>query len=104
MNTSPEFKDTTVHSYDSLAYVAKDPLLRDMGQSRRLHEPELMNSSIDPISGCDIEDPEGHPFLVDGNLVIYFESDETRLEYLNTSKHHQVPLPDNPLEDGEAEG
>lgn len=104
MNTAAELEDTVVHSFNSLDYVAIDPLLRDREQSCRLHEPDLMNSSIDPISGRDIEDPEGHPYLVDGNLVIYFESDANRLEYLNTSKHRQLPLSDNPLEDGEAEG
>lgn len=96
--------DRTVHRYEAPNYVATDPDLRDRLQSRRLHEPGLMISTIDPITGRDIDDLSGHPHHVDGNLVIYFESEQTRREYLDMPLDHPVPLPDNPDEDWVAEG
>lgn len=104
MSIPTSTENTTVHRYDSLNYVATDPEQRDQSQSRRLHEPTLMISTIDPISGRDIGDPEGHPYLVDGNLVVYFESEQTRQDYIDTPIDHPVPLPDNPDEDWVAEG
>jgi len=95
---------TAVHDFNSLAFVATDPMLRDQGQSDRLHEPGLMISSIDPITGRDIGDVAAHPYIVDGNLVIYFESEETRQAYIDTPIDHPVPLPDNPVDDWVAEG
>jgi len=100
--TTPE--GTAVHKHDSLAFVATDPLPRDQEQSDRLHEPGLMISSIDPITGRDIGDVAAHPYIVDGNLVIYFESEETRQAYIDTPIDHPVPLPDNPVDDWVAEG
>jgi len=104
MTDSAQTGNTTVHRYDSLAYVATDPMPRDQGQSRRLHEPEGMITTIDPITGRDIEDLEGQPFIVDGEMVIYFESEDTRQAYLDTPMDHPVRLPDNPMEDWVAEG
>lgn len=104
MSTSAQADDTAVHHFDSLDYVGTDPLHRDTTQSRRLHEPEHMISTIDPISGRDIQDLEGRPHIVDGNLVIYFESEETRQAYLDMPMEHRVPLPDNPIDDWVAEG
>lgn len=104
MSASTQTGNTTVHDYNSLAYVATDPMPRDQEQSRRLHQPERMISTIDPITGRDIEDLAGRPFIVDGNLVMYFETEQTRQDYLDTPIDHPVPLPDNPLEDWVAEG
>ena len=63
-----------------------------------------MLSSIDPITGRDIDDLSGHPYLINGNMTMYFESDETRQAYIDTPKDHPVHLPDNPTEEGYAEG
>ena len=104
MNLFFKKENTTVHRYDSVNYVGTDPKFRDRGQSRRRHEPGLMISTIDPISGRDIEDLAGRPHHVDGNLVIYFESEQTKQEYLDMPLDHPVPLPDNPYEEGVAEG
>lgn len=41
---------------------------------------------------------------IDGNVVMYFESEETRRAYLDTPIDHPFHLIDNPYEDGEAEG
>lgn len=81
-----------------------DFLVRDKEPSHRLHEPESMISTIDPISGADIGNLAGKPYLVDGNMKMYFESDQTRQAYIDKSKNHTLNLPDNPSEDGEAEG
>jgi hypothetical protein len=104
MNRLQDSDSSTIHSYESLNYVATDADEKDRSQSRRIHEPGQMMNSIDPITGNDIGDPQGHPFLVDGNLVIYFESEQTRKEYLDTPIDHPVRLPDNPDEDWVAEG
>jgi len=104
MKTENLMAGTTIHDYDSLAFVATDPMPRDQEQSTRLHEPGLMISSIDPITGRDLGDVEAHPYIVDGDLVIYFESEQTRQAYIDTPMDHHVRLPDNPLEDWVAEG
>ena len=66
------------------SWAPQSPLPRDQEQSHRLHEPTSMISSIDPISGQDIMEMSGQPMLVDGILTIYFESEETRREFMNT--------------------
>jgi YHS domain-containing protein len=95
---------TSPPSSGAINWVASDCLPRDREQSHRLNEPERMLTCIDPITGRDIEDLTGHPYLVDGNVVIYFESEETKRAYLDTPKDHPFPLQDNPDEEGEAEG
>lgn len=104
MTTAIQREDTAIHDFDSLAYVGTDPMKRDQSQSSRLHEPGLMISTIDPISGRDIDDLEGRPYIVDGDMVMYFETEETRQAYLDTPMDHPVHLPDNPTEEGWAEG
>jgi len=93
-----------VHDFNFANYVGTDPLPRDQEQSHRLHEPEQIVSSIDPITGRDIEDPSGHPYIVDGNVTMYFESEETRQAYLDTPIDHPFHLVDNPTGEGYAEG
>jgi hypothetical protein len=104
MPATAQTENSTVHDYNSLAYVGTDALPRDREQSTRLHEPERMISTIDPITGRDLEDLSGRPFIVDGNMVMYFETEQTRQEYLDTPIDHPLPLPDNPFEDWVAEG
>jgi len=104
MSNSMDMQGTTVRDYDSLNYVATDAMPRDQTQSRRLHEPEQLITTIDPITGRDIEDLTGRPYLVDGNVVMYFESRETRQAYLDTPIDHPLRLPDNPTEEWVAEG
>lgn len=101
---APEHDSTTIHGFDRANYVATDNLPRDIEQSHRLHEPTTIRSSIDPITAHDIGDREGKPYLVDGNVTMYFQSEETRQAYLDTPVDHPFPLIDNPYEDGEAEG
>lgn len=88
MNISATVPTTPALAYETLNWIAKDCLPRDQDQSRRLHEPTHMDSSIDPITGRDIEDRGSHPHLDDGNLTVYFESEETQQEYLATPFNH----------------
>lgn len=85
--TAPE-NTTPALSFDAPNWVAMDILSRDREQSHRLHEPERMRNSIDPITGLDIENLTSHPSLEDGILTIYFESDITRQAYLDTPFNH----------------
>ena len=45
-----------------------------------------MISTTDPITGNDIDDPTGHPYVVEGDhyndITIYFESEESRGAYV----------------------
>jgi hypothetical protein len=66
-------------------------LQRDKEQSHRLHEPDSIRSHTDPITGNDVIDTRGHPFVVDGKVTIYFETESTRNEYLKTKYNHPVP-------------
>ena len=86
MNTSTQ--NAPVIRFEDLNWVATTPLARDKGQSHRLHEPDHLIGTIDPITGNDIGDVRGHPSLVDGNLTIYFESEETKTEYEHTPVNH----------------
>lgn len=101
---SARSEDGVVHDFEAANYTNTDPLPRDTEPSRRLHEPTQMVTNIDPITGRDITDISGKPYLVDGNVTMYFESEETRQAYLDTPVDHPFPLVDNPDEEGEAEG
>lgn len=104
MNPVKSTSTSTALGSGALNWVASEPLPRDQQQSKRLHEPEAMITTIDPITGHDIEDPTGHPYVIDGNVVMYFETEDTRRAYLDTPMDHHVRLKDNPDEEGEAEG
>ena len=66
----------------------------------------------DPITGNTIANPEGHPFVVEGDpeegITIYFESEETKQQYLDVQREQPErgmrESLDNPTEEGEAEG
>lgn len=93
-----------VHDFNVANYVGTDPLPRDRSQGFRLHEPTQMLSCIDPITGREIEDLSGHPYIVDGNMTMYFESEETRQAYLDMPLDHPFHLVDNPTGEGYDEG
>jgi len=49
--------------------------------------------TTDPITGNDIEDLFGKPYVVEGagtpnDLVIYFESEDSRQQYLESETEH----------------
>ncbi len=93
-----------IHNSNFANYVATDPLARDRTQSGRLHEPEQILSSVDPMTGREIDDLAGHPYLVDGNVTIYFETEATRREFLEMPVDHPFHLRDNPTDEGYDEG
>ena len=35
------------------------------------------------MTGRDIDDLSGHPYIVDGNMTMYFESDTTRQAFID---------------------
>lgn len=95
---------STVHNFNVTNYVATEALPRDQTQSVRLHEPAQILSSVDPVTGREIDDLAGRPYLVDGNLTIYFESDATRKEFMEMPLDHPFHLVDNPTDEGYDEG
>ncbi|GMR07434.1 MAG: hypothetical protein BMS9Abin26_0437 [Gammaproteobacteria bacterium] len=52
----------------------------------------MRTTTTDPITLHDVQNPEHHPFVVEGKgknaLKIYFESEETRQEYINLAVEH----------------
>ena len=46
-----------------------------------------MICTTDPITGAEIDDPTGHPYVVEGDhyndITIYFESESTKKIYLS---------------------
>jgi hypothetical protein len=74
--------------FEELNWVATPPLPRDKEQSHRLHEPDHLTGTIDPITGHDIGTVQGHPHIVDGNLTIYFESEKTRQAFIDMPVNH----------------
>jgi len=84
----PPFQKSPTLSFESLNWVADEPLSRDQTQSKRLHEPEHLINTIDPMTGRDIEDVTNHPSLVDGNLTVYFETEASRKAYQELPFNH----------------
>lgn len=45
--------------------------------------------TVDPITFNDVPDPDGHPYVIEGSgknaLKIFFESEESRREYLGVT-------------------
>ena len=94
----------TVHNSSVANYIATEPLPRDQTQSGRLHEPAQILSSTDPMTGVEIEDLAGHPYLVDGNVTMYFETEATRKAFMDMPIDHPFHLVDNPTDEGYDEG
>ena len=88
MSITTDTQHTHPINFDNLNWVAADPLPRDKEQSHRLHEPDHLINTIDPITGRDIDDVSGHPSIVDGNLTIYFESEKSRKTYQEMPINH----------------
>lgn len=96
MLTSTFSRTATALKFESLNWVATDPMPRDQAQSHRLHEPEHRINTIDPMTGNDIGDVTNHPSLEDGNLTVYFETEATRNAYIDLPIDHpnaRLPFP-----------
>jgi hypothetical protein len=105
MFTLPPFQKSPTLSFESLNWVADEPLSRDQSQSERLHEPEHLINTIDPMTGHDIEDVMSHPSLVDGNRTIYFETEATCKAYQDMPLNHpNLHLPFNATDEDDRGG
>lgn len=87
MNTSAK-RQTARNRFDDLNWIATGALPRDREQSHRLHEPDHMINTIDPVTGHDIRNVMDHPHLRDGKLTIYFESEVTMQAFLDMPTNH----------------
>jgi hypothetical protein len=88
MNSQESLQRTHPIRFEELNWVASSALPRDQEQSHRLHEPDHLIGTIDPMTGRDIIDVMGHPSIVDGILTIYFESEETKAEFKQMPLNH----------------
>ena len=88
MNSIKPLQHSPPIRFEELYWVASSALPRDREQSNRLHEPDHLIGTIDPMTARDINDVNGHPSLVDGNLTIYFESEKTKAEFKQMSLNH----------------
>ena len=52
----------------------------------------MIVTTRDPVTGTDIQDPENHPYVVEGDgpgaLKMYFESEATKQAYLEADTHN----------------
>ena len=105
MFTLTPSKTTPAIRFENLNRVATDTLSRDQTQSKRLHEPEHLINTIDPMTGLDIEVVTSHPFLVDGNMTLYFETDANRKAYQDLPLNHpNLHLPFEATDDNDRGG
>lgn len=51
----------------------------------------MRKSTLDPVTLNDVNDIENAPFVIEGKgsiaLIIYFENEENRIQYLGTPLH-----------------
>ncbi len=102
MTTSTATHTSHALRFESLNWLDSDPLPRDQTQSHRLHEPKHRINTIDPITGKDILDVTGHPYLECGELTIYFETEATREGYIDQPLDHPnriLPFPASDADD-----
>jgi hypothetical protein len=68
----------------------------------------VIHTTTDPMTLHDVPDPQHHPRLFEGNaeygLEIFFESEQTRQNYLALEPHDPLVLEGNDAEDYIAEG
>ena len=93
MHTSTSAQGTARNRFEDLNWIATAPLARDRGQSHRLHQPAYLIGTIDPITGHDIDNVTEHPYIVDGNLTIYFETEESMQAFLDMPLNHPYAHP-----------
>ena len=104
MNSQKPLLHTHPIRFGELNWVASSALPRDQEQSHRLHEPDHLIGTIDPMTGRDIIDVKGHPSIVDGILTIFFESEETKANFehmpLNHPYEHAIGEPNANIDRG----
>ena len=104
MEVSTPTQQHRVIRFEDLNWVATEALPRDKEQSHRLHEPDHLVNTIDPMTGRDIWNLGTHPSIVDGKLTIYFESEESKAAFekmhLNHPFSHFRSVPSEELDRG----
>ena len=80
------FKHETETNLQHFNWGPTETMQRDKEQSSRLHEPTFRIMTTDPISGMDVDDYMSHCSLLDGNMTIYFETEE------NCKKYKKMPV------------
>ena len=83
-------QDTSNGVNNTLSLHATNIMQRDKEQSHRLHEPTSITNHTDPITGNDVMSEKNHPFVIDGTLKVYFDSDATRRTYLDMPFNHPL--------------
>jgi hypothetical protein len=48
----------------------------------------MIVETTDPITGHDVRDLAHSPYIIDGELKIYFESENSKREYLDIAVEH----------------
>ena len=89
-------KTPTFTNLQHFDWRATETLQRDKEQSHLLHEPTFRIMTTDPITGHDVENYRDHCSLLDGNLSIYFETEESCNEYQSMELNHpnlRLPYP-----------
>jgi hypothetical protein len=89
-------KPTPTKNLKHFDWRPTETLQRDKEQSHLLHEPKFRIMTTDPISGLDVEDYMNHCSLMDGNLTVYFDTEENCKEYKNMPFDHpnqELPYP-----------
>lgn len=102
MLTSTRSYRPSAIKFKFLNWIDSDPLPCDQSQINRLHEPEHLINTIDPMTGDDIEDVTTHPSLEDGNLTVYFETEVPRKAYSDMPLNHpnlRLPFPSSDDDD-----
>jgi hypothetical protein len=105
MLTSTFPRTATALKFESLNWVATDPMPRDQAKSHQVHVPEHRINTIDPMTGNDIQDVTSHPSVEDGDLTVYFETEATRKSYVDLPiDHPNLHLPYPPADDDDRGG
>jgi len=94
MNTP--LKTSSFSNLQHFDWRAMEALQRDQEQSRLLHEPKFRIMTTDPMTGNYVKNHIDHCSLMDGNLSIYFETEESCKEYQNLPFNHpnlHLPYP-----------
>jgi YHS domain-containing protein len=81
-------KQNNTTSLQHFNWGPTETMQRDKEQSSRLHEPTFRIMTTDPISGMDVDDYMSHCSLLDGNLTIYFETEENCKGYQKMPINH----------------
>lgn len=48
----------------------------------------MIVETTDPITGHDVKDLEHAPYIIDGDLKIYFESEDSKRQFLEIEVEH----------------